>query len=154
LALNAYIVRELFTAEYIAQMGSIEATHIAIARMPCRTGGTSPGSLVVRGIPYQNTYLPLLHLIVAAAAKLLGISPAHSYHAVTAAFYCLGRSRCSGGLEAYGFARLQFRGRPGLLSLLAVGASDLLRPAGHGQPVHPRRFETLVRSAKGRTWPR
>ena len=151
LALNAYIVRELFTAEYIAQMGSIEATHIAIARYAMQNWRDLTWfPLWYGGIPYQNTYLPLLHLIVAAAAKLLGISPAHSYHAVTAAFYCLGpvtlfwlawRLTASRGYSfAAGLAYSLFS--PSVLLISSV-RQDM------GSLFHPRRFETLVRFGEG-----
>src|ERR1700722_17581474 len=36
------------------------------------------------GIPYQNTYPPLLHWCVALIAWVRGISPAHAHHWTTA----------------------------------------------------------------------
>ena len=72
-------------------MGSIESTFIALARYVME----HPWELTwfpwwYGGIPYQNTYSPLLHLSVAAVASVAGISAPLSYHAVTAAAYCLG----------------------------------------------------------------
>ena len=151
LALNAYIVRELFTAEYIAQMGSIEATHIAMARYAMRNWRDLTWfPLWYGGIPYQNTYLPLLHSIVAAVAKLFGVSPAHSYHAVTAAFYCLGPVtlfwlawRLTGS-RGYSFAA-------GLAYSLFSPSALLISSVRQdmGSLFSPRRFETLVRYGEG-----
>jgi hypothetical protein len=42
------------------------------------------------GMPFHHTYLPFLPMTVALFAKASGCSPALSYHAVTAFFYCLG----------------------------------------------------------------
>ena len=71
LLLNLYIARELFITEYLAQMGSIEGAYIAIARYASQNrGDLSWFPLWYAGIPYQNTYPPLLHLIVAAWAYL------------------------------------------------------------------------------------
>lgn len=89
--LNAAICRELFRIEYTQYMGSIEAAYIGISRyMMSQPSGLTWFPLWYGGIPFQNTYPPLLHMIVAAAAWLLNISPAHSHHAVTALFYCFG----------------------------------------------------------------
>ena len=91
LALNALICRELFFTEYLKHLGSIEAAYIGISRYvldhPFEFGWFP---LWYGGIPYQNTYPPLLHLTVAAAAWVSGASPAWAHHAVTAFLYCLG----------------------------------------------------------------
>jgi len=88
LLLNLWIAGRLLAIEYLDQMGSIESTHITLARW-VRENWHDLGwfPLWYGGIPWQNTYPPLLHLIVAALGAM---SPAHAYHAVTAAFYCLG----------------------------------------------------------------
>src|SRR5574341_2448016 len=84
--LNAFVARELFTTEFIAQMGSIEGAYIAIARYASQNWfDLSWFPLWYAGIPYQNTYPPLLHLIVAAFSTVTGLSAAHAYHAVIAA---------------------------------------------------------------------
>src|SRR5919198_4878815 len=88
---NAYICRELFFTEYTHHLGSIEAAYIGISRYVMEhTRDLSWFPLWYCGVPFQNTYPPLLHVIVAMTAWLLGISPALSHHAVTAALYCLG----------------------------------------------------------------
>jgi len=88
---NAYVVHELFLTEYTAQMGSIEASFISIARYVMDNWRDLTWfPLWYGGIPYQHTYQPLLHVTVAAAAKLSGASPALAYHAVTSLTYSLG----------------------------------------------------------------
>ncbi len=72
-------------------MGSIEGAFIALARYIME----HPGELEwfpwwYGGIPYQNTYQPLLPLLVAAVGSVAGIAAPLSYHAVTATTYCLG----------------------------------------------------------------
>ena len=42
---------------------------------------------VERGMPFENSYMPLTHWIVAAFSVLTGFSPARSFHVVTAGFY-------------------------------------------------------------------
>src|SRR5262249_51009117 len=42
------------------------------------------------GIPFQNSYPPLLHALVAVSAAAGHVSTALAHHAVTAFFYCLG----------------------------------------------------------------
>lgn len=150
-AINWYVVRELFSAPFIAQMGSIEATHIAIARY---AAANWPDlwwfPLWYGGIPYQNTYPPLLHLTVAAVARLFACEPALAYHAVTATLYCLGpvslfwmAYRLSGS-RAYSFAA-------GLVYSVFSPALLLLADARHdiGSVFFPRRFQALVQYGEG-----
>ena len=42
------------------------------------------------GVPFENTYSPLLQAIVAVVAKAAHCSTALAFHAVIAFFYCLG----------------------------------------------------------------
>jgi len=89
--LNLWIVGSLLTTEFLNQMSSIEGAYIGLARyIAANWPDLSWFPLWYGGIPFQNTYPPLLHLTVAAAAKLFGIAPALAYHAVTAVFYSLG----------------------------------------------------------------
>lgn len=90
-AVNALFVRALFVTEYTRHMGSIEGAYIGLSRWILQHPfdlGWFP--LWYGGIPFQNAYPPLLHVLVAAVAGLLGISPALSHHAVSAVFFCLG----------------------------------------------------------------
>src|SRR5580700_11428804 len=90
-ALNVYICRDLFRTEYLSRMDSIEGSYIGISRYILnhpRDLGWFP--LWYGGIPYQNTYPPLLHWCVALVASIRGFTPAHAYHWTTALLYCLG----------------------------------------------------------------
>jgi hypothetical protein len=91
LALNFYFVKDLFSLEYSQFMGSIEAAYISISRYMIENWRDLTWfPLWYGGIPFQNTYPPLLHAVVALAAVSFRISPAHAHHIVTALFYCLG----------------------------------------------------------------
>ena len=90
-ALNAYITLRLFFTDYTRQMGSIEAAYIGLARYISRHWsdlGWFP--LWYGGIPYPDTYPPLLHWICAGVVTLTGCSPGLAHHFVTAALYALG----------------------------------------------------------------
>jgi hypothetical protein len=89
--LNAYITLGLFRTEYTRYMGSIEAAFIGIARYASQHWhdmGWFP--LWYGGIPYSDTYPPLLHWISGLFLYLTGASPGLEYHFVAALFYALG----------------------------------------------------------------
>src|SRR5580704_7344166 len=91
LILNIWIVARLFKTEYSTEMFSIEGAFIGISHWLVghwHSGGWFP--IWYGGIPVENSYPPLLHVLVALAAKISAMSVAHSYHAITAATYCLG----------------------------------------------------------------
>lgn len=148
---NAYVVHELFLTEYTAQMGSIEASFISIARyIMDNWRDLTWFPLWYGGIPYQNTYQPLLHVTVAAVAKLSGSSPALGYHAVTSFIYCLGpvtlfwlawklsRSRVYSFLAALLYSLFS----PSAVLISAV-RSDM------GSVFRPRRLQALVQWGEG-----
>src|SRR5258708_7792079 len=88
---NVLIIRKLFSVEYSAYFESNEGTFIAIARQVA----SHPWDLQwfsqwECGLPFQNTYLPLLQYVVGWFSRVTGHSPALSFHQVSAAFYCLG----------------------------------------------------------------
>jgi hypothetical protein len=90
LILNVSIAAKLFGVEYSAYLESNEGTFIAIARQIA----AHPQDLLWWplwdcGLPFQNTYLPLLHLLVGFFSRITGHSPALSFHQVAAAFFCL-----------------------------------------------------------------
>jgi hypothetical protein len=90
-SLNAYISRELFRIEYTNYWLSIEGAYVSISRYILdHWHDFTWFPLWYCGIPFQNAYPPLLHMLVAADAWLFGISPARAHHSVTAALYCLG----------------------------------------------------------------
>jgi hypothetical protein len=90
-ALNAYITPALFRTAYTAQMGSIEAAFIGLARYASQHWndmGWFP--LWYGGIPYPDSYPPLLHWTVGLLLTLTHVSPGLAYHFVTAMLYSLG----------------------------------------------------------------
>ncbi len=128
LSLNVLISWKLFGLQYSQFMGSIEGAYIGISRhiltsnwdwrwWPAWNGG----------IPFENSYPPLLHFLVAAVAGVSGLPVARAHHIVTAAFFCLGPA------TAYLAAR-KFGGKSGESFLAAilysvVAPSALLVPA-------------------------
>lgn len=90
-ALNAWITLRLFHVDYTRQMGSIEAAYVGLARYVAHhLSDLSWFPLWYGGIPYPDTYPPLLHWISGLAVAILGISPGLAYHAVTATIYAAG----------------------------------------------------------------
>ncbi len=90
-ALNLAICRPLFQIEYIDHFNSIEGAFIAIPRyIASHWDGFSWFPLWQCGMPFQNTYVPMLHLVVAIAATLGKVSAARAYHIVVAVTYSLG----------------------------------------------------------------
>jgi hypothetical protein len=90
-ALNACITPHLFVTAYTNQMGSIEAAFIGLARYASQHWndmGWFP--LWYGGIPYPDSYPPLLHWICGMVITLAGVSPGLAYHFVTATVYSLG----------------------------------------------------------------
>jgi hypothetical protein len=90
LGLNVYVAHRIFTLEFSAHLESNEGTFLAIARAMA----THPTDLMWwpfwnAGIPFENTYLPLLHAIVALFSRLTGCSVPLAFHAVSGAFYAL-----------------------------------------------------------------
>jgi hypothetical protein len=89
--INILIAGKLFSQEYSDYLSSNEGTFIAIAReIAARPGGILWFPMWDCGLPFQNTYLPLLHMIVGAFSMLTGHSAALAFHQVCATFYCLG----------------------------------------------------------------
>ncbi len=145
-AVNCYVVRDLFSAGFIAQMASIDGAHIGIPRYLGEHWwdlGWFP--LWYGGMPFQNTYPPLLRFLVAIAAKLSGGSPTVAYHAVTATLYALGPVtlfwlawRLSGS-RAFSFAAALLYS---LFSPSALLGAPILKDMG--SLFNPRRVQTLL----------
>jgi hypothetical protein len=143
---NVYISRDLFSIEFTRHLQSNEGTFIAIARVIIQ----HPTDLLWWpfwniGMPFQNTYFPLLPLTNAAAAQLAGCSPALAFHAVCAIFYCLGPVAVF--LMAWKLSRA-----PGY-SFIAALAYSLLSPSAFlagalrndlGAVWGPRRLQAMV----------
>jgi len=149
--LNALICAPLFRMEYLDHMGSAEGVFIALARyMRQHAGDLYWCPLWFGGMPFQNTYPPLLHAIVALLSAGARISPAVAYHATTAFFYCLGPVALfwflaghTGKLASSSWAAL-------LYSLFSPSAALLpeLR-ADIGGVLHARRLQCAVHYGEG-----
>jgi len=88
--LNLFVCSRLFHTEYLPHMNSIEGAYFGISRFILE----NPRDLTwfswwYGGIPFQNAYPPLFHVLVAGLAGLAGISPALAHHALGAVVYCL-----------------------------------------------------------------
>jgi len=151
LAVNCYVVHDLFLAGFIAQMQSIEGAHMGIPRYLAehwRDLGWFP--LWYGGVPYQNTYPPLVRFVVAIVEELTGAAPAVAYHFVIAVFYALGpvtlfwlalrlsRSR------VFSFGAALFYS---LFSPSALFSASILRDLGG--PFNPRRIQALLQYGEG-----
>jgi hypothetical protein len=90
-ALNAFIALGLFHTDYTRQMGSIEAAYIGLARyIAAHLGQLSWFPLWYGGIPFADTYPPLLHMVCGLVVAATGASPGLVHHFVTATVYALG----------------------------------------------------------------
>ncbi|MGA2132308.1 MAG: hypothetical protein ABSH50_08455 [Bryobacteraceae bacterium] len=149
-ALNAYITLRLFRTDYTHQMGSIEAAYIGLARYASQHWndlGWFP--LWYGGIPYADTYPPLLHWICGLFLSLTGVSPGLAHHFVTATFYALGPVtlfwlawRLCGRRACAFFAGVGYS----LISPSNVLVPELRRSLGY---FGPRRLENLVAYGEG-----
>src|SRR5258708_1098652 len=120
---NVLIVRKLFSVEYSAYFESNECPFIAIARQVA----SHPWDLQwfsqwECGLPFQNTYLPLLQYVVGWFSRVTGRSAALSFHQVSAAFYCIGP------VLLY-YISLTMTGKRGT-SFLVSSAFSVLSPCG------------------------
>ena len=89
--INAGLVWRLFRIPYTQYMGSIEAAYVGLARyIVAHFPHLAWFPLWYCGIPYPDTYPPLLHFTVAGVAAGAHISAGLAYHIVTAVFYALG----------------------------------------------------------------
>ena len=90
LGVNLAIAGKLFGIEYSAYQQSIEGTFIALARLMIKYPGQWQWwPFWNGGLPFENTYLPLMQWLVAGFSVLSGLSPARSFHVVTASVYTL-----------------------------------------------------------------
>ncbi|MCU1233369.1 MAG: hypothetical protein JWP63_1336 [Candidatus Solibacter sp.] len=90
-ALNLSIAWRLLKIEYINQLASVDGLFIGIARyISTHWGDFSWFPIWHCGMPYQDTYVPMLHLVVAAVSSLGHVSAARAYHIVVAVTYSLG----------------------------------------------------------------
>jgi hypothetical protein len=113
--LNALVVWPLFRVEYLDDFQSVEGIFITFGRFLLDYwphSGWFPW--FDAGMPFENTYLPLVSWLVAGIAFLARCSPAHAFHFLTALIYSLGP------VFLFLFARkLSGRAMPGFLAALA-----------------------------------
>jgi hypothetical protein len=150
LALNIYLVHDLFAVEYTQYMGSIEGAYVSLAHQLARHWDLAWWPLWYAGIPYQNTYPPLLHWIDAILVMLTRVSAAHAYHAVTALFYCLGPVTLF--WMAYRLSALLWPSFAGALLYSLFSPSTLLIASARlavGGVLRPRRLQTLMEYGEG-----
>jgi len=148
--INFYVCRELFWTEYLNQMGSIEGSFIGLARYVTRNAPDLTWfPLWYNGIPYQDSYPPLFHWIVALWAGALHKTPAAAYHFVAAFFYCIGPvtlfvlCKALSESRAYSFfAGLMYS----ILSPSAFVIADIRHEIGL---MRPRRLQALVAWGEG-----
>jgi len=150
-AVNAYLIAELFHREFIDQTGSIEAAYISLARYISENWRDLTWfPLWYNGIPFQDSYPPLLHLLSAFTASLFNIPPGTAYHAVCAVLFSLGpvtlyafAVRCGASITAAFLAALAYT---------VVSPSALLvEPiyADLGRMIAGRRLQDLVAWGEG-----
>jgi hypothetical protein len=90
-ALNVWICWRLFWVEYTSAFSSVEGFFVGIARyISQHWSDRSWWPIWHCGMPYQDTYVPLLHLVTAAVTSLAHVSAARAYHGVVGATYSLG----------------------------------------------------------------
>ncbi|HEV3196315.1 MAG TPA: hypothetical protein VGZ73_00365 [Bryobacteraceae bacterium] len=151
LLVNLLIVAKEFKVDYSAYLQSNEGSFIAIARnIASHPTDMLWWPLWDLGLPYQNTYLPGLPILVGAFGRLAGHSPALSFHQVCAFFFALGPVAVY--IMACAMTRL-----PGT-SWFAAMAYSLVSPAAWlmpairndmGSPWHLRRLQIFAYYGEG-----
>ncbi|MGP0071098.1 MAG: hypothetical protein ACLPWF_04095 [Bryobacteraceae bacterium] len=89
-ALNVLICAPLFRVEYLDQFRSNEGVYMAFGEFLARYWphmGWFPWSNA--GMPFEDTYLPLVAMLVAVVSRIGNCSPAHALHFIAALTYSL-----------------------------------------------------------------
>jgi len=144
--LNLLVAGKLASIEYLDAMQSIEGAYIAISRFAMHNWGDLTWfPLWYAGIPFQNAYPPLLHLLVAGVAWFLGITPALSYHFVNTVLYCLGPVALFWLAWRWSGSRICGFGAGLLYSLISPSAFLISNVRiDLGSLLHIRRLQTVV----------
>ncbi len=149
--LNTYICLELFRIEYLEHMTSIEPLFIGLARyIRDNWRDLTWFPFWYNGLPYQNTYSPLLPMLVAGVSVVTGWSPALAYHATVAFGYCLGPVLLF--WLCYRLSRsLAFSFFAGVFHSVVSPSAFLIAEVhrGFGSIFRPRRLQTLVLYGEG-----
>lgn len=125
---NIAICLPLFGLEFSRHLQTNEGFFIATSRILAEhPSETLWWPFVDSGIPFQNTYLPLLQALVAIYSKLAHCSVAAAFHTISAIFYCLGP------VSAFAMAAALSR-RIGV-SFLAALAYSVISPSSILSPV-------------------
>jgi hypothetical protein len=149
--INVWVAARLFSLEYSRHMGSIEAAYVGIARyLQTHWRDMTWFPLWYGGVPYQNTYPPLLHWIVAIVAWARGITPVHAHHWTTALLYCLGPVALFALVLRLSGSRWAALAAGMLYTALSPSAWLVPGIAGDtGSLWHPRRLQALVLYGEG-----
>jgi hypothetical protein len=149
-AVNAAVCLPLFGINYLDEFQSNEGSFITFGRF---LAGNWPHAAWFpwynAGMPFENTYMPLLPALVAILARVTHASPAHLYHILMASAY----SAAPAALFLFA-AKLAGRLRPGLLAGLAwsLFSPSLLIPsilADSGSAWDVRRLKNIVFYGEG-----
>src|SRR5690348_5253498 len=150
-AINAYVAKNLFWVDFTTRMESIEGSYISISRWAIdHWQDRAWFPLWFGGMPFVRVYQPGLHLTVAETAGLLGWSPEHAYHVLTALAYSLGPVAlfwlCYRATSRRGFAFLAGV-IYSLFSVILIIAPVVRYDTGG--PLLARRYEVLVHYGEG-----
>ena len=132
-------------------MDSIEGAYIGISRHILESfPDLSWWPAWYGGIPFANSYPPLLHYLVALFAAITPFTVARAHHVVTALFYCMG--------PVFAFLMLRRLSNRPAASFCAALFYSVLSPCGllvpavaldMGDPLRPRRLGTLIAYGDG-----
>lgn len=150
IGLNVWIAWRLFRVEYTPHFSSIEGAFIGLARYSRHWGSISWWPIWHCGMPFEDTYVPLLHLTVAVVATATRMSPALAYHAVTALTYSLAPATLF--LLARGFGASRGTAVVAGLAFSLFSPSAILMPevrADLGDPFGGRRLQVLTVYGEG-----
>ena len=150
-AVNAYVCRNLFALEFSQRMESIEGSYMSIARWAAANWSDLTWfPLWFNGMPFQKVYQPGFHFTVAGLSTLLGWTPQHAYHFLTAITYSAGALTLFWLCYAANHDRVQALLAALLYSLISPTCFlvPLIRADADGW-LSPRRYQILVHYGEG-----
>ena len=150
-AVNAYICKNLFGLEYSQQMESIEGSYMSIARWAAANWSDLTWfPLWFNGMPFEKVYQPGFHFTVAGLSALLGWTPQHAYHFLTAITYSAGALTLFWLCYAANHDRVQAFTAALFYSLISPACFlvPLIRSDAGGW-LAPRRYQILVHYGEG-----
>ena len=150
-AINAYVCRNLFALEFSQRMESIEGSYMSIARWAAANWSDLTWfPLWFNGMPFQKVYQPGFHFTVAGLSTLLGWTPQHAYHFLTAITYSAGAITLFWLCYAANKDRTQALTAALLYSLISPACFLVpLIQADTGGWLSPRRYQILVHYGEG-----